>query len=136
MPIRVRNDLAELERVGRMLGEFWAEHDLPEELAGEINLVLEEMLANVILHGYQDQGDHEIVVKLESQGGELTLAIEDDGVVFNPLEKPRPDLTVPLAERQVGGLGIFLVRELMDHLQYERLEDRNRLTMKKRVTAA
>ena len=136
MTILVRNDLAELERVGRPIAEVWAEHGLPAELEGDVNLALEEMLANVILHGYPDRAAHQITVSLETQEGEVQVAIEDDGVPFNPLEVPEANLSGSLESRPIGGLGIHLVRSLMDRLEYAREGDRNHLTMSKRVTAA
>lgn len=135
MTILVRNDLAELERVGRTVEEFWAQCGLPEELEGDVNLALEEMLANVILHGYQDHAEHSIVVSLEMAGDEVRVAIDDDGVPFNPLDAPEADLSGPLETRPIGGLGIHLVRSLMDRLEYGRSADRNHLVMTKRVTA-
>jgi anti-sigma regulatory factor (Ser/Thr protein kinase) len=136
MTILVRNDLGELERVGRTIAEFWAERGLPVGLEGDVNLALEEMLANVILHGYQDRSEHNIAVSLEANGGEVRVAIEDDGMPFNPLEAPEADLSGPLESRPIGGLGIHLVRSLMDRLEYARSGDRNHLIMTKRVSEA
>jgi anti-sigma regulatory factor (Ser/Thr protein kinase) len=137
MTILVRNDLAELHRVGRVVSEFWTDRGLPSELEGDVNLALEEILANVIRHGYGDSREHEIVVRLEADGGEVRVAVEDDGVPFNPLEEaPSVDVTAPLAERPIGGLGLFLVRHLMDRLVYERRGNRNLFSMSKKVSPA
>jgi anti-sigma regulatory factor (Ser/Thr protein kinase) len=137
MTIVVRNDLAELHRVGRVVSEFWIDRGLPSELEGDVNLALEEILANVIRHGYGDSREHEIVVRLEADGGEVRVAVEDDGVPFNPLEDaPAVDITAPLAERPIGGLGLFLVRHLMDRLDYERRGERNLFSMAKKVRQA
>ena len=133
MTILVRNDLGELERVSRTMAEFWAESGLPAELEGDVNLALEEMLANVILHGYQDQSEHNIAVSLEANGGEVRVAIEDDGVPFNPLEAPEVDTTTSLVDRLIGGLGIHLVRKVTDGLEYKRLGDKNLFTLKKKI---
>ena len=133
MTIVVRNDLAELERVGRAVGEFWSERALPVELQAVVHLAIEEMLANVILHGYRDQQEHHIAVSLEAEGGEVRVAIDDDGVPFNPLEAPEPDLSAPLENRRIGGLGIHLVRKQMDRLVYQRRGARNYLVMTKQV---
>jgi serine/threonine-protein kinase RsbW len=133
MTIVVRNDLTELERVGQAVAAFWTEHGLPAELEGDVNLALEEMLSNVMLHGYSDGMEHEITITLDRDGGALRVSIEDDGVAFNPLEAPAADLSGPLERRPIGGLGIFLVRNLMDELEYARRSDRNLLVMTKRL---
>jgi len=135
MTIQVRNDLSELERVGREVADFCAARGLPKDLEGDVNLAIEEMLANVIMHGYPDDAQHQIVVSLDAQGGELRVSLEDDGTPFNPLDAPAADLSGPLDKRPIGGLGIHLVRNLMDRLEYERRGDRNHLVMIKRVAA-
>jgi serine/threonine-protein kinase RsbW len=98
---------------------------LPSELA------LEEILANIISYGYADDREHEITVSLDAQPGEVRVDVEDDGRPFNPLESPEPYTGDSLEDRPVGGLGIHLVRALMDGLEYRRQGDRNLLTMKK-----
>ncbi len=133
MTIVLRNELAELGRVSQEVAEFWSQHGLPAELEGDLNLALEEILANIILHGYRDGAEHEIVVRLEAEPAEVRAAVEDDGVAFNPLEAPEPDLSAPLDQRRIGGLGLHLVRNLVDRLQYERRGDRNHLRMTKRI---
>jgi anti-sigma regulatory factor (Ser/Thr protein kinase) len=133
MTIVVRNDLTELERVGQAVAAFWTENGLPAELEGDVNLALEEMLSNVMLHGYPDGMEHEITVTLDRDGGALRVSIEDDGLAFNPLEAPAADLSGPLEQRPIGGLGIFLVRNLMDKLEYARRSERNLLVMTKRL---
>jgi serine/threonine-protein kinase RsbW len=93
-------------------------------------LVLEEIVTNVILYGCEDGLEHEISVRLSWEDPYIKLEVEDDGRPFNPLEAPPPDTGKPLAERQVGGLGIHLVREMMDELEYRRENDKNLLTLK------
>lgn len=133
MTIVLRNDLAELERVSQGVSEFWTQHNLPAELEGDLSLALEEILANIIMHGYGDREEHQIVVRLESAADEIQAFVEDDGVAFNPLNAPEPDLTSPLEQRRIGGLGLHLVRNLMDVLNYERRGDRNHFRMTKRL---
>lgn len=129
----VKNDLAEIPRLAEIIAEFCGRHGLSADVEFDLNLALDEIIVNVIRHGYQDQGPHEIGVSFALDGGELTVSVEDDGVPFNPLEAPPPNLNVPFEERQPGGLGIHLVKNLMDELQYQRRGDRNVLTMKKNL---
>ncbi len=129
----LRNDLAELQRLNQLVTEFAEHHGLPSELVFRVTLVLEEIITNVISHGYEDEVEHEISVRLSWQDPDMKIEVEDDGRPFNPLEAPPPDIVKPLAERQVGGLGIHLVREMMDKLEYRRENDKNLLVLKTRV---
>lgn len=134
--IRCRNSLSELERVSQLTTAFGERHQLPEQLIFEINLALEEVLVNVISYGYDDQDEHEIVLHLSVQDEEVWVAVEDDGRSFNPLERAVPDLEQAVEERPIGGLGIHLVRKVMDSLEYTRQQGKNRLVMKKHIKRA
>ena len=131
MEIRLRNDLSELERVSQHLKDFAAHQGLDPRVLHDLDLALEEVLANIISYGYGDDRGHHIVVSLEVRSGEVRVEVEDDGRPFNPLEAPEVDTTTPPDERPLGGLGIHLVRQLMDGLEYRRQGDRNRLTLRK-----
>jgi anti-sigma regulatory factor (Ser/Thr protein kinase) len=131
LEITLKNDLAELARVSQRLNEFGAHQRLGAQVLHDLNLALEEILANIISYGYADNREHEITVSLDAQPGEVRVDVEDDGRPFNPLESPEPYSGDSLDDRPVGGLGIHLVRALMDGLEYRRQGDRNLLTMKK-----
>jgi serine phosphatase RsbU (regulator of sigma subunit)/anti-sigma regulatory factor (Ser/Thr protein kinase) len=131
--IKLSNKLSELERFDQILAEFGRRHSLAPNVVHDLNLALEEILTNIISYGYTDDREHEIRVNLNVQPGEVRIEVEDDGQPFNPLEAPEPDTTQPLEERIVGGLGIHLVRKLMDGLDYKRQGDRNLLTIKKKT---
>lgn len=129
----LRNDLAELQRLNQLVSDFAESHGLPSELVFRLTLVLEEIITNVISYGYEDEMEHEISVRLSWEDPDMKIEVEDDGRPFNPLEAPPPDMVKPLAERPVGGLGIHLVREMMDKLEYRRENDKNLLVLKTRV---
>jgi serine/threonine-protein kinase RsbW len=131
LEITLKNDVSELDKVSRRLKEFGAQQRLGPQALRDLDLALEEVLTNIIAHGYADNREHEITVSLEVRPGEVRVDVEDDGQPFNPLDAPVPDTTQPLDERPVGGLGIHLVRALMDGLEYRRQGDRNCLTMRK-----
>ena len=133
MAILFKNQLSEIERLGQVMEEFAALHHLPPNLVFEINLALEEVLTNVISYGYEDSGEHEIILRLFLKEGEVIAEVEDDGRPFNPLAAAEPDTSKPLEERPVGGLGIHLVRKLMDEVEYKRQQGKNLLAMKKRI---
>jgi anti-sigma regulatory factor (Ser/Thr protein kinase) len=131
--IALKNQLSELDRLNQSLAEFGRRHGLSSKIMHDLNLALEEIVTNVISHGYTDDREHEISVRLSMRAGEVNVEVEDDGQPFNPVELPEPDTTQSLEKRAVGGLGIHLVRKLMDGLEYRREGERNFLTMKKKT---
>lgn len=133
MEVTLKNNLAELDRLTLVIEEFGTKHQWPLKLIYGINLALDELVTNVISYGYEDAGEHEIHVRFSVENEQLRLVIEDDGRPFNPLDVAEPDLTKPIEERDVGGLGIFLVRKTMDHVEYQRRANRNILTMTKHI---
>lgn len=126
--------LSELERLGRVLEGFWDSHGLPLKALMDVNLALDEIFTNIVSYGFTDGGRHFVGVSLELEGEGLSITVEDDGVPFNPLEAPDPDLNVPLEERKTGGLGIYFVRKMMEDLEYARKSGKNVLKMKKRLS--
>lgn len=131
--VRFTNTLFELTRLTQVVTAFAERHRLTPSLGNALNVVLEEVLTNVISYGYEDTKTHEIVVRLSCTENEVQAEVEDDGRPFNPLAMASPDTSKPLTERPVGGLGIHLVRQLMDRVEYRRLEGKNVLLMRKRI---
>ena len=131
--IKLHNKLSELASANRTLTEFGRQHGLPDSVLHDFNLALGEILTNIISYGYTDSGEHEITVRLSVGPGEMSVDVEDDGQPFNPLEAPEVDTTKPLEDRAIGGLGVHLVRKLMDGLEYQRYEGKNLLVMRKRL---
>lgn len=129
----LRNDLSEISKLHQELGNFGQKCCLSPRTLFELDLILEEVLANVIAYAYGDNQQHEIVVQANLSDGELVIEVEDDGRPFNPLQVPPPDLERPLAQRKVGGLGLHLVRELTSSIEYDRKDGRNRLVMKQTI---
>lgn len=125
-----------LPELTAMLQRFWSEAGLSEEGLFHFELALEEIFLNVASYAVEDGRLPTARVSLERQGEDVVLTIEDDGPAFDPLSVAPADTTLPLEERQVGGLGIHLVRQTMDAVDYARTEGRNRLSMRCRVTSA
>jgi anti-sigma regulatory factor (Ser/Thr protein kinase) len=92
---------------------------------------LEEIVTNVICHGCCDGSHASIEVELALQPDELVMTVEDSATPFDPLQAPAPDLEAALEDRPIGGLGVHLVRKLMDRVTYERRDGKNRLVMSK-----
>lgn len=132
LAIPLKNQIAEIERVHEIVEQFCQQQGWDTRLQFDLNLALEEVLANIISYGYDNAGEHDILIRFSIQPGELTMEIEDDGLAFNPLNQPAPDLAKPLEERQAGGLGIFLIRKVIDQVEYRRENGKNILTLKKK----
>lgn len=128
---RLRNQLAELRRVGERVLEFAQANQLPQNMAQAIDLSLVEWITNIISYAYPDSLEHWIDVRLALTSGEVRLEVADDGRVFNPLNHPPVDTSAPLETRPIGGLGIHMMRRLMDRVEYRREGGRNVVTMVK-----
>ncbi len=129
--VELANDFKELIRLNSILEEYCSLNQFPSKILFALNLSLEEVITNVISYGYEDEKEHLINVKIRSADSWLEIEVEDDGKPFNPLEKEDPDVDAPIEERQIGGLGIYLVRNYMDDLAYKRNSGKNLLFMKK-----
>ena len=131
--IRLAAKIEEIERLNRLVRGFGELHEIPSRTIYAVNLAVDELVTNAILHGFDDPSGQEIVVRMDARPGELAASLIDSGREFNPLTAPLPDLTVPLEKRELGGLGIHLVRSLMDYVDWKRTDGKNVLTVHKRV---
>ncbi len=126
------NDLAELPAALDWLEAALRAAGVGEAVVGELRLVAEEGLSNVIRYAYADTARHSIEVTVEIDGGEVRLVLRDDGRPFNPLAVPAPDLNAPIDQRSGGGWGIRLLKSLVDRADYRRENDANVLHLVKR----
>ncbi|GAB7080599.1 ATP-binding protein [Megalodesulfovibrio paquesii] len=122
-------------RHAQVVEEFGQRCDLPPRSLYHLSLVLDELLTNIAAYGYLDQDRHHVCITLGQEGDQIVLTVEDDALPFNILEAPLPDTSLPPEARAkpVGGLGILLVRRLMDNISYERRHNKNVLTLRKRI---
>ena len=127
------NRLAEIERVSHLVEAFGKQHALPARVVFDLNLALDEVLTNIISYGYDDGVEHTITVRLALADDAVHVEVEDDGRPFNPLELVEPDLTGPVEDRTIGGLGLCLVRKLMTGLAYARQEGKNVFGMSRTI---
>ena len=131
LSLKVEPRVEELENINAAVADFAAAEKWPPGFVFRVHLVLEELSLNIMNHG-KDRNLHEIEITLTSEAAALTIEIVDDGRPFNPLkDAPEPDLKSALEDRPVGGLGIHLVRTMMDELHYRREQGRNHLTLVK-----
>src|SRR5258707_13929631 len=113
LSIKLSNQVTEIARLSEIVNEFGQIHNLTDDALFAINLALEEILINVIKHGYTGTDAHEISVRIWMSDDDFTAEIEDDGMEFNPLDLPAPDITLPLEERQIGGLCVHMILNMM-----------------------
>jgi serine/threonine-protein kinase RsbW len=130
------NHLSELKKMSEAVSAWCRGNNISSAVEFHVNLALDEIISNVIRYGWKDSGEHQFNIRLSLLNDEVTVEVEDDATPFNPLEAPVPDLDQPLDERPVGGLGIHLVRQVMDGLDYQRLEGKNLLVMRKKIGCA
>src|SRR5258708_1895159 len=132
--LTLRAERAELSRLVRFATEFAERNGLPAEELSRLLLILDELFSNIVRHGYDGAAANgTIEVTLSFARGRLGIEIMDDGRPFDPLTAPSPNLDLPASERQLGGLGIHFVRELVDEARYVRRGKRNRLTLSRRI---
>jgi len=126
------NDAA-MREVRGFVADFVARHAVATDEQHRIMLVLEELITNLVKYGYRDRpaGSAEVILVLEES--RLMLELVDDGDPFDPLEQPPPDLDAPIEERELGGLGIHIIRALADEVHYQRAGERNILQLMRRV---
>lgn len=127
--------LESLPLLHETVARFCGGNAIRPDVAFKLDLALEEVFSNIVRHGYGDGRPHEIAVRIERLRGRVRIQIDDDGRPFNPLRAPEADVAAPLDERRPGGLGILLVRRLLDQVRYRRRADGNRLVLVKRLGA-
>ncbi len=132
--IEIKNQVDELARVARFVEEIGEELQLSMELQMNLNLVMEEMVSNIIFYAYPEGTEATIELAAESNDRELTFVLSDQGREFDPTLKDDADPDVNPIEREgLGGMGIYIVKNIMNQVTYQRLEGRNLLTMKKLI---
>ena len=129
----LKSSLSELDRLCQNLETFGKQFGFSKKLIFEINLALDELFTNIISYGFKDDDEHVITVTLTPQNDELCLCIEDDGRPFNPIDFETPDVTCSVEDCRIGGLGIHIMKRLMDEVCYQRCGDKNVLNLKKKV---
>ena len=131
--IRIKNKITELEKISQFVEEICEELGLSMEMQMNLNLVMEEMVTNVIFYAYPQDEEADIELLAMSDGKEVTFVLSDQGKEFDPTAKDDNDLSVNPAERDLGGMGIFIVKNIMNKVTYQRLEGKNLLTMTKGI---
>jgi anti-sigma regulatory factor (Ser/Thr protein kinase) len=119
--------------VSAAFAELAEGHALPADVRRSINVALDELLTNAHSHGRTGSDADSVTVEVKLDLERVTVILTDDGMPFNPFGLNPPDTTLSVEERPIGGLGIHLVSQLMDHVSYERREGHNVVVLVKQL---
>ena len=128
-----KNEEQELNRVAEFMETVCDELQLDMHVTMKLQVAMEEMVTNVIFYAYPEGTSADITLTAESDGKELTFVLSDTGKPFDPTAKEDADLDVNPMDREQGGMGILIVKNIMNEVSYKRLGDMNQLTMKKKL---
>lgn len=129
--LTLTNDVKEVGKLSLFIKQVTERLNIGKQLAFKLRLALEEAVVNVMEYAYPKGTVGHVNIRVTSDGHRLKFVITDSGISFNPTEASTADTTLSVEERPIGGLGIFLIRELMDSINYERTEGKNVLTIMK-----
>jgi anti-sigma regulatory factor (Ser/Thr protein kinase) len=130
--LAILNKIEELNNVVAFLEVLEEEWEISPAHTISINLVLEEALTNVIFYAFEKGVESEILIDLTMEGTLMTIIITDEGRPYDPTQKNDPDINLSAEDRPIGGLGIFLIKQIMDEISYERIGSKNQFTMVKK----
>lgn len=131
--IILTNDISEINKLTEFVEEIGNELSLAPDVVFNLNLVLEEAVVNIINYAYPKEEHQSIYLSATLHEGSIILVLTDTGVEFDPTMAPEADITLSAEERPIGGLGIFLIRQIMNEVRYDRIDGKNVLTMEKKL---
>ena len=131
--IVINTQIEELERLAVFVEEVAEELGLDPELTMNLNLALEEVVSNVILYAYPREMGEKITIMAQYDSNNLVFTITDKGKEFDPTQVEEADITLSAEDREIGGLGIYIVKNIMNEVTYQRLDGKNILTLKKTI---
>ena len=126
--------LSAVRGLAQMVEEFGDANKLPDQQIYLINLALDELITNTVSYGFRGVAHPKIEVGLLVDDASLVLSVVDNGRKFDPTETTNPDVSSPVAERPVGGLGLYLIKTFADRVKYEYAGGKNRLTLEHDLT--
>ena len=125
----LKNEISEIDTLAVFVRELGEELGLTSDLVFNLNLVLEEAVSTVILYAYSKEEQQEISLSVTASDNDLVFMLIDSGKEFNPAQAPDADVSLPAEERRIGGLGIFIIRQIMNKVEYQRIDGKNVLTL-------
>jgi anti-sigma regulatory factor (Ser/Thr protein kinase) len=126
-------ELEQLQVFREFISECCQEHQIPDETVFDLKLAVDEACTNVITHGYKGMDPGSIILSFRIESDRILVQITDFGHVFEPADAPKPDVEAALEDRPLGGLGLYLIYQLMDNIDYQSSEDGNTLTFTKYI---
>ena len=129
----IENQIEELPALAEKIDELAEKWELSQVITMNINMVLEEALSNIMFYAFKDSSKNEIKISVSLTNKKITIKIIDKGIPFNPLSLQQPDITLPAEERPIGGLGVYLISQIMDKMSYTRQMNQNILTLNKNI---
>lgn len=133
LSVRLNNNKKDIRRLQREFNKFGEFHQLPQKIFANIHVVLDEVLTNVVKYGYTDEEEHQIVVHFRLRSNMIEVEVIDDARPFNILDADKPISQEPFEEKSIGGLGIHLVINLMDEVEYHRRKGLNQLFLRAKI---
>jgi len=126
-------ELESLSAFREFISDCCSRHNVPNETVFELKLAVDEACTNVIEHGYKGMDPGSIILSFRIEPDRILVSITDFGHVFEPSEAPKPDVESALEDRPLGGLGLYLIYQMMDNIDYQSSEDGNTLTFTKYI---
>ena len=134
LSFKLKNDISELEKLGRKLASFGQGIGLSKKCIFQINLALDELFTNIVSYGFPHNGPQWISVALSHDDGKIRVRMEDSGIPFDPASADTPDTVADIEDCKIGGLGLHLVKKVMDEITYERCDKKNIIIMIKYIS--
>lgn len=132
--LEIKNKIEELEKLPQYIRQVLDKYDTDPDTADKINLALEELLTNTISYGYKTKKEETITITSHINNGEITIQVSDTGEKFDiTAQAPEVELDQPVEKRKIGGLGIFLINQIMDSIEYNYICEKNTITLTKRL---
>jgi serine/threonine-protein kinase RsbW len=131
---RIAGSFSAIHPLGLAISEWAAAHAAPPKIVNSVVLMLDELITNVVMHGFGDSGEGEIEVTLRIDAQEIDVVLRDSARAFDPFSIPEPDTSLDIAERQIGGLGVHFVRKMSDGFGYRRDGGMNEVRFRKRLS--
>ena len=131
--LNITNKMSEIGRVITAFESYSEKAGIPIPIVMKFNLVFDDLLNNIVSYAYPAGGEHKIKIHAEKSGDSVLLTVEDDGIPFNPFARTEADTSQSLEDREIGGLGIHLIRNIMDDASYKRLNDQNIVNLIKKL---
>lgn len=131
--ILLKNDISEISRIAGFVEALGEELSWTPDLVFNLNLVLEEAVTNIIMYAYPKDEHENIYLSAQLHQGSIVFVLTDTGKAFDPTQAPDADISLDADDRPIGGLGIFLIRQIMNEVSYQRIEGKNVLTLEKKL---